>query len=109
MTRLYLMIAALVLGLALAVGGTWRHVTKKYEGTVATLTAERNDARMQLAEAAKQRAHDAKVIRDLYAARGMLAREAALLRTRLSAALEANPEWSAQPVPKEVQDALAQP
>lgn len=74
----------------------------KLEGSVSSL-----EQRIRTAQDALKR--DEAVRTRLRAKNAAAARETALLRQRLSAALAAHPQWSQQPVPPEVQDALRQP
>lgn len=59
--------------------------------------------------ASEQRAVDRATLDRLAKKNAATARESALARASLQRSLTANPTWAAQPVPKEVQDALRQP
>jgi hypothetical protein len=103
--RIAALILAFCLGLGLAGFGVYRHMTARLASTEAQL----DGAQAALAEAVRQRKLDAALLARRAQENAVAARETALLRQRLRDALAAHQEWATQPVPKEVQDALAQP
>lgn len=103
--RLIALILAFALGLGLAGFGVYRHMAVR----LASVEAKLDGAQAALAEAVRQRKLDAALLARRAQENAAAARETALLRQRLRDALAVNREWAEQPVPKEVQDALAQP
>lgn len=97
-------IAVLLAGGAGALGAY-----KLTSGRAATLQAEKAALTAAVDALRAQREKDAALLTRRAQAAAAAAREAAALRSKLSSALAANREWAAQPVPKEIQDALAQP
>lgn len=76
---------------------------------LAAAKAEIRTLNSDLQRATEQRATDRATLASLAKKNAATARETASLRQRLDHSLFKNPEWAAQPVPKEVQDALRQP
>jgi hypothetical protein len=101
----YLIAALAVITLLLAgVSTLW------YRSNVALVLSQ---AQVQEMTKAQERAQEALKRSQALSARlarekAATARESALLRQSLEAALDRSPEWRDEPVPKEVQDALAE-
>lgn len=75
-------------------------------GHLAVAEQSRDTFRDALKEAGEQRRRDTALLARRSAAAAQAAREAAALRIRLQAALDANKAWADQPVPQAVQEAL---
>lgn len=85
--------------------GSWRFMVPKLAAARAQVTALEE----QVKTAAEQRKTDQATLARLAQKNAATARAAASARASLRAALAAQPEWAAQPVPKEVRDALDLP
>lgn len=99
------LIAAIV-ALSLALGGMGYLFKRQIAQTAkAVAEAQQSAEALKTAQAAleRQRALSAKLSKE----KAATAREGASLRLQLDRALSAHKEWADQPVPKEVQDALA--
>lgn len=103
MTRLYLWIAVAALLIGLGAGLSWYWVSDR----LAAAEARAEVAEQGLAEAAKREKRLKAVSARLAKEKAVAARESALAAERLQRSLFENREWADQPVPKEVQDALA--
>lgn len=97
-------LAAAVLA-GLGAFGSWRYMTPKLAAAQAQVTALQE----QVKTAAEQRKLDQATLARLAQKNAAQARAAASARASVRSALAAQPEWAAQPVPKEVRDALDLP
>lgn len=100
---IYALVAAALIGLGAA--GSWRLMVPKLAAARAEVTALQEQART----AAEQRKTDKATMARLAAKNAAAQAAAASARASLRSALTAQPEWAAQPVPKEVRDALDLP
>lgn len=100
--RLYVMMAIAALLFGLGAGTVYYWMADKLAG----LRAERDVLSQALEQANRQRKADQAMLARRAAANAAAGRETASLRLRLDAALRVRREWSDQPVPPEVRDAL---
>lgn len=103
MHRLYLWLALAGLLVGLGAGLSWYWMS----GRVSAANARADTAEKGLAEAAKREKRLKAVSARLAKEKAASARESALAAERLQTALAESPAWRDQPVPKEVQNALA--
>lgn len=104
------LIALLVVALAFAGLGLWgqqqRHSATKAKAEVKTLTAQRDGVVIELAKAEAERKRITIVSRELTERLKAQAAVVASQKKALNAALKANPDWAAVPVPDSVWDSI---
>lgn len=102
------LLAAVLFALACAGAGAFV-AHRMAAGQIAQVTVERDQLSHALAAVAEQRQKDLALLARRTKENAAAARQMAELRQRLDIALQVNREWAETVVPKEVQDALAQP
>lgn len=101
----YLLLASVVLGLLTAGSVTLAYRMSVKAGAAQAEVARLTKAQEQVAEALKaSQALSARLAKE----KAAMARQEARKRLRVEEALIAEPTWAQTPVPKEVQDALAE-
>jgi len=99
---IYAAVALILIGLG--AGTCWYFVADR----IAKLQADRKELTSQLARAASARKVEQQISQQRAATRQKRAAEGASSAAKDAAALDANPQWAATPLPKEIRDALAE-